>query len=76
MTSPPGITPTTSSPSERNQDEAAKAASRTQVAARRHAKRIRAEVAELVDQAERMPRKRKLSACDQRVGGPNWRTSS
>lgn len=68
---PPGTQPTPSTTSVRNQDDAASAAWKA-----RRAKRIRAAAEESFAEAQRVPRKRKLSACDQSLGGPNWRLTS
>lgn len=71
MTSPPGTQPTPSTTSVRNQDDAASAAWKA-----RRAKRIRAAAQESFAEAQRVPRKRKLSAADTRIGGPVWRLRS
>jgi hypothetical protein len=78
MTSPPALAPIPSRTSRRNQDDAAAAArwNRKANAKRRKAQLLAAEAEADFRNRERMPRKRKLSACDQRIGGPNWRVTS
>ena len=85
MTAPPGTQPTPNGNltvlrpkrDRRAEAERHKAAQADALAARQQRAQVaRAAAEESFAEAQRVPRKRKLSACDQRVGGPNWRTKS